>query len=204
MSEIIQLSIPRTGSTLLFQVLSDLFPGTTIVKAHDWHPSYDGKKIVSSYRDPRATAVSYWRTNKDIKTPQKKMSRGDIKTYYKSVNSMATYFLSLRKNQNMLFLKYEDFYKDFDFLFEKLESYFGCTFDEDLKSKISEQRSISSNKVLSEKLQTFKSFDKKNLLHGNHIYKNGSSDSWRDFIKPNDVNFFEEVFRPVMIKLGYK
>jgi len=52
---IIQFSMPIIGSSLLFQVLTDLFPGSVISKAQ-WISEYRKEIVVGSYRYPRVIA----------------------------------------------------------------------------------------------------------------------------------------------------
>src|SRR5690606_28806979 len=91
-NNIIQLSIPRTGSTLIYQVLTDLLPDFVISKSHEWRDLYKDKIIIGTYRDPRAIAVSYWRTNKNINSTDKKMSKADINRYIRVTNNTVKNF----------------------------------------------------------------------------------------------------------------
>lgn len=207
-SNIIQFSAPRTGSTLLFQVLSDLFPSSAISKAHEWHPDYKNKIVIGTFRDPRAVAISYWRVNKNIDSPKKKISKAEISKFSKIINnqieSMQPYIQNTINHEMMLFLKYELFYNDFDYLFQQLESFFNKTFESSLKERIKEQRSVLSNKNIASGFKNFRQYDKKSLIHGKHIYKNGESGSWKDFIKSENLEFFEKSLDYGLKTLGYK
>ena len=49
---IIQCSPIRSGSTIVYNFLRELFPSAQVVKKHSYHPDFSSFPIVTTYRHP--------------------------------------------------------------------------------------------------------------------------------------------------------
>lgn len=60
-------SIPRSGSTLVEQILQEVFPSERVCKTHpattDWRPN--GELVLTTIRDPRDVVASLYRVCKE-------------------------------------------------------------------------------------------------------------------------------------------
>ena len=53
--------IPRSATTMIYQIMRDLFPGGGVVKTHGWLDVPLDVPVVATVRDFRDAAVSWWR-----------------------------------------------------------------------------------------------------------------------------------------------
>jgi Sulfotransferase domain len=85
-SQIIAAGIPRSGSTMMYQVLAALFPSIRITKTHDFIKETHAK-IVVTYRDFRDVAVSFARVVRSQKKQpyQDKITRKELESYIKTI-----------------------------------------------------------------------------------------------------------------------
>ena len=60
---IISYGFPRSGSTLLWNILKDVLKNKVIVKTHQYNSLMKNMLIIGSYRDIRDSLLSYWKVN---------------------------------------------------------------------------------------------------------------------------------------------
>ena len=89
------------------------------------------------------------------------------------------------ENQDSTILRYENFVNDYDYAFEKIESFFGFSVSSEKKDLFKNEFSLNNVKLISKDQNNFKNYDLKTLIHGNHISsRNGKIGSYkRLFIK---------------------
>lgn len=173
MRNVVQYSLPRTGSTVIRRVLYSLFPES---EAPSQHPplKYDSRDslIVSSCRYPLDVLVSYARVHhceqgyelggidEDLLAHHAKR----IKTLYQ------WYFEDLDHHRsNILQLKYEKFWNNYDYIFDNLETFFSIEIDNNKRHDITQKCGIENSRKIQARLKDFSCVDEKTSLHGNHI-----------------------------------
>ena len=203
--KIVQYGIPRSGTTVIWQILSKLFPKTKIIKTHSFISNAD--KVVVCVRDFRDILISQYITNSEKK---KKMQVVDLKlTKFKSkkiVNPIVTkqiikkYSNKIIRNEkilqryinyyknNCICLKYENFFENFEFVFKELENFFDIKIDDDSKCNISTECNIEKNRKIAHKLKDFNQWDINSLILGPHIL-NGKPGNWINVI-PKELHFY--------------
>ena len=87
--------------------------------------------------------------------------------------------------RNILWLKYEDFFNNFDYIFTQLEDFFDIKISDEQRNHIISNYSLSTNKKRSKNFQNFSQYDVKSQIHGNHITSNGQINKWNEIIPRN-------------------
>ena len=141
---IIQFSVPKTGSTLVCEILLSLHKDgilkDPIRKTHrivDLGDKVNWKdyKIVTTIRHPGDTICS------EFNTWKRGVSKIDdnIDNFQKAVESIA-YRMEIiemleEKPNNILCLRYEEFYDNFEYIYDQLEKFFNITINRNLRDK---------------------------------------------------------------------
>lgn len=174
---IVQFSPGRSGSTLVWNILKELFENENIHKCH--RIKYDvNQKIVSTVRDPR-----------DILASRLLIGNNEINEVIikKNLDEMKRYgfddLIKIKNKSNVLILKYELFYNNYDYIFDELEQFFGITISLEKRNEIKQKFEIKEVMKISSKLGSFKKYDKDTHIHGKHIseYK-GKPNNWKNII----------------------
>jgi len=107
-------------------------------------------------------------------------------------------------NPDVLWLKYEDFFNDFAFVFERLENFFDIRIEEGQRKLIEEDCSISRNKNRASRLLNFSEYDMEDSeIHGDHINK-GEVGGWRTVIPENLHEIVNKKLEWTLKEWGYK
>jgi hypothetical protein len=122
---IIQFSPVRSGSTVVASLLRRIFPRVTVRKIHSMgtisrklHLFLNGP-VVSTYRYPLDAVAS------ELKYRNMKLSPLAIEKACQHLERKGLLELNRVLNRkNVLLLKYEEYYGDFDFLFDCFEDFF--------------------------------------------------------------------------------
>jgi len=172
--KVIQYGIPRSGSTLIWQILNYLF--TDVTKTHN----YINTKlpVFITYRDFRDTIMSYWR----IYNLNKKLT--SEKELIKTINNYNHHFDILEKyksKNNTAWLKYELFYDNFNYIYDIIETLLNINIDDKEKDIIKNKFNVTNNLNISTQLKGHfdKTYDKITKLHANHIYNKGKINNWK-------------------------
>ena len=198
---IIQFGMIRSGSTLIYNILKELFPDYTIIKTHahsrNWKEIFLKKiPLVCTYRDPLDIICS------SIKRYEKLGTREVIDEQIKELKQNGfDDFIKLEKiprfvDKNKLNLKYENFYNNFDYIFKELEDFFNIQISSNLRSKIERKLSIEEVKEKTRKFKTFEEYDINSHWHGKHISNNnGIPKSHINFFNQEDLNYLKFVYK---------
>lgn len=197
-------SVGRSGSTLIRQVVEELFPNADVLSSHD--TVNEDTKLIIVYRDFRDVLVSHWRVHEDIdldmlkngyKAPEYELDKY-INTILKRIE---TGLNVLAKRSNVLLLKYELFYNNFNYIFDKIEKHFDVNITEENREQIEKKYNIQSNKKRQQKFSSFKDWDDKGI-HGLHIYK-GEINSWENIVHDSYKDKMNKIMYPHLEKWGY-
>ncbi|MDP2685271.1 MAG: hypothetical protein Q8P20_09640 [bacterium] len=202
----------RSGSTLVTQVLKQLFPGTKVQKIHGFMQGAESLPIISTCRDFRDVMVSVWRVKNDISLKDldngRKMDPSDIDKYLVELVSKIKILNRMRKayDKNLIVLKYEKFTVDYDYMFNELEVFFHASFNNKLRDRIKRYSSLDMNTKRSAKFSSFHNgnWDKITLIHGLHIYKNGQPGIWKQLVPANKHDIVNSSLKGYLKQWGYE
>lgn len=199
---VIQFSPPRTGSTLVWNVLKELFPGRKIKKKHSLKSTNLGPfrlPVVCTVRHPLDALASCIQCRELPQTDE------SIDLLIEEFDQLAIQtVLNIRNDPHVLILKYEQFSVDFDFLFNELERFFGCAIGAEKRKMISEKYDVKKVKKKTEQMGAFNNWSAEDHLHGRHISKfNGASGYYREFFSEEQVLRMQEHYRAYMNSFDY-
>ena len=194
-NEIIQFGMIRSGSTLVYNLLIDLFPQKKIYKTHRYPSKFQqflNVPIVCTFRDPLdIICSSIKRYNLQ---PSKEVINNQVREL--ELNGLNAFIELDRNYSNKLILSYEKFRGNFNFIFDELEIFFKITIDIDKRTDLKNKYSISAVKKKVSKFKTFQEFDKQSQFHGSHISDtNGEIGSYLKFFNNEDITFLKKKFR---------
>ena len=87
------------------------------------------------------------------------------------------------KNSNAIFLIYEKFYTNFDYIFDKIEQFFKIDISENRRDELKKKYNVVNLKKIADSMDNFHQIDEVTLIHGQHISKeNGETDQWKFYI----------------------
>jgi hypothetical protein len=208
--------VPRSGSTVMFNIINYLFDGAVAPQKHKYFEDDDGY-VVATYRDFRDSCISQWRAfygafdeEKDKKPISQQMLSMHVFSQITTINFLDEFKRDqLHKNRNILFLRYETFFDsnigdlDFEYIFETLEKFFDMKITSTQKAHIRNEYSFSSQKQKSRKFKNFHEYDKETHLHGHHLYK-GTAGSWKELVPEEFHAFVNHHLGPHLNAWGYK
>jgi hypothetical protein len=200
--QVILKGLMRSGNTVLRLLLIDIFnqfkcfPGYTfrsgeILKGHSYEDLENDTFLITTWRDPRDIVSSMIRVEDHLYKDLGLYSM-PIENYYKviDVHIVDTFkgIDNVRKTSgNELLLKYENWYNNFDNLFDILEKTFNGIIDEDDRKFLKKQYSKNSVKRIQDKYTWFGQYDPITLIHGRHIGPNNGKSNWKVNI-PNEYH----------------
>jgi hypothetical protein len=234
---IYNFSVPRSGSTLLKQLMSEIFDYDKILYFYKlprfnlFRPPTNGSPIIMTYRDFRDIILSTRRMRLSMFGICKEESFTTLPTKKElfllaerevipQINGFE--FINSKFKDRVLLLKYEDFYSDYDKIFDKFEAFFNSPEDreilkfhgydgdlrigEDKREELKSRFSFENNFKKTRLHQNFRSWDKKNKsglsLHGDHM-NSGILEEWKSL--PKDLSsYMTEILHPQLKRWGYE
>ncbi len=197
MPTLYQFSPVRSGSTLVYNILKDVFKGKySVAKVHN--APQTSKNIVSTIRDPRDSLRSYLLlqttpiTVESIQTKTKSLCKGlnDLK--------------KIQHKPNVLVLRYELFWDNYEYIFDSLEQFFSIKISPQLRTKIKEKYSINSMHKIADKYPSFSKWDKITHIHGKHISDTkGQPEMWKRDIPKEYHDYINALFKDYLQEFGY-
>jgi hypothetical protein len=196
--EFVCYGIPRSGSTLVYQLISGIYP-EGVVKTHRYCPHR--VKTAVSFRDFRDVVVSLWRRSDPVNV-DRQMNQADIEKFaglcQDRVKELNRYF----DRGGICPLRYEDFATKPATVFDAVEKTFGIAVSPEKVTELVNQYSLERNREVSERLRGFKQVDAGSQIHGNHIYR-GEIGGWRQFVKDRDAERLELLLQEPLRRYGY-
>ncbi len=197
---IIQFSPPRSGSTLVYNILREIFPNKNIDKKHSY-PENDQKfPVVVTYRHPLDSIAS------SIQRYELEVNQEILKQQVAEFEENGIWdVLKIKDDPNVLMLRYEDFVHDFRVIFNEIETFFNVQISEEKKQVINEKYQIKSVENVVKKMGNFENYDKVTNWHGKHIsgYK-GRPYYFKEFFEEEQIAYLEGAFERFLKELGYK
>lgn len=197
--KIIQFSPQRSGSTLVFNILKDLFPTWHIDKKHNYNIDDKNFPTVTTYRHPYDCIGSL--ILKDQVLPTNAIIEEKIFLFRKDGWND---FLNQFGSSKILFLRYEDFCSDMDYMLNSIEGYFNININYDKRSELKDKYKISYIKDSLAKFKNFNEYDEQTHFHGNHISKYlGVPNYYKKLFTKNQLKILDKYFYEERKYLNY-
>lgn len=176
---ILQFSLPRSGSTLVYNVLRELYPRRRIEKCHTLDRRNLESTIVATYRNPADIVASL------LLVSNSSVTDANIREQSILLNRQGIWdLLAIRNRSNMLLLRYEDFVDDFDVLFNNIENHFQIRIPPEKRKELSAKYDRKSVQAMTERYHDFSQYDPETQFHGRHISPfNGTPDFARQLLR---------------------
>lgn len=207
MTEVVVCGWGSSGSTLIFRALRYL--GVKVEKEHSIHRAMDAfpdSKYIFTYRDPRDVILSSSRrsfTDKFYSDTEECLSesvdcffRGSSIVEYRKVLTIDGVFM----------VKYEDFFPNFreKELIESLAEWLTIKLHNNTADVIVQEFGLKKSKVISDKLDDFKEWDRSSYIHGDHITNMGKVGGWKDYFTEGVVNRVKRFIGNDLVFMGYE
>lgn len=201
-----QVGIIRSGTTMMWQILNRIFPGT--VKKHKFENTR--RFIVATYRDFRDIMVSIYRKHNDIdfskfdELPQ--MNEKAVVQYCQFTIDRMTPIYSYSQNYEypqILWMRYEDFFCKFDYIYDNIEKWQNIQITQYLRKEIEKDFNIEENKRRMKQTRDMgKKWDKGSRIFANHIY-NGEIGVWEKLVPYNYYYIIDNMMGEHLQNWGY-
>ena len=163
---------------------------------------------IGTYRDPRDSIISIWRAiildKKDLKV---KMSLKDFKLIKKRWDDIINNYNLFKNKNNVFFVKYENFYNNFNYVYDLVEQIYNIKLSNSIKEKCCDKYKIENvSKYIKTNLndKNFNGFhDKNTLLHNKHIFK-GEIGGYKKYMKKELIYYINNKYTDLILDWGYK
>jgi hypothetical protein len=196
--EVVCYGIPRSGSTLVYQLISGIYP-QGVAKTHRYCPHR--VKTTVSFRDFRDVVVSLWRRSNPTKL-ERGMTEDDVERFTATCRQRIAELDRYFERGGICPLRYEEFAPNPTLVFSALESAFGVVVTPERAARLIAESSIEKNAAIAQKLDSFKTIDPASQIHGNHIYR-GEIGGWRQFVAGRVAERLEDLLREPLRHYGY-
>ena len=168
--------VPRSGGTLVTNLVNEIFEECNqIIPEHNYFT--DSDKAVVVYRDFRDCIASYWRAfcanfdEKEFKkSPKFRWISGCLWEYKNLYIPRLNKFKTDWDKENTLFLRYEDFYNDFNFIFDSLENFMDIEIRKDKRFLMAKNFDFKNVKINTKYAENFWDGKLYKGFHGKHLY----------------------------------
>lgn len=200
--KVIQFSPVRSGSTLVYNIIRKiLHHSTEIVKTHSLKTILEGSTVISTKRHPLDILCSSM-LRYDLPFNEKNI----VKQVKEIKKQGLTRLIQVKNHKDVHVLKYEDFYKNHNVIFDQLERIFSIEITKDLRANVSNEVSILKAKKISDQYLNFHKYDKKTQIHGKHISEYlGTPETYKIHLSEATLRHKAySLLQNEIIKLGYE
>lgn len=199
-SRIVQFGIPRSGSTLVYNVLREAYPATYVKKTHSLSAKLLRYPIIATYRHPLDVMASL------LQCQALEMSDSEIRKQLILLNIQGLWdILSIRDKPGVLLLRYEEFSQNFDFLFDAIESFLDQPIAVATRVRLKDTYSVANVKSRIGDNQDFSKYDKVTQLHGRHISRfDGQPGYYKELFAPQQIAYLQKYLSFFMEEMGYE
>ena len=202
--EVLVFSAARTGSTLIWQCLCRLFK--TVHKSQDSKASLLLQQKLPCVITERNRVESFLSRERVVrfKDVSAKEYTGELNRYldlyFLDPSSglygdtadyrLELYTIEYLKNYykgKKLILQYEEFFNNYDYIFDQFESFFEFTIPVETKNLIAAETNLAANEKIQDKFKDFDSHCKESLIHGKHIIS-GEPDFYKSIISSENYS----------------
>ena len=210
---VVQYGFPGSGSTFVWQVLNALFGDAK--KTHECPPLRDDYRLVATIRDFRDVLCTYFRRadlpvcRDSIDFIVNRLGGAAFRELYKVSDTWTD-------ERRILWLRYERFAHDFDYVFVRIESFFGIELSEEQKEHCRRRYSLQANLVrtreadaLCNRAEARGWLDERwkqytvDGINGLHITGRGAVGKWRRTIPEELHEHLNEALRAPLERYGY-
>ncbi|WP_408889198.1 sulfotransferase domain-containing protein [Myxococcus faecalis] len=212
---IIQFGFPGSGSTFVWQVLNSILGN--VKKTHKCPQFRPEDRVVVTVRDFRDILCTYF---KRANLPVTKASIDFLVNEHAEDNSSFSDLYRVSETwgdrKNVLWLRYEDFFGNFDYLFGQIEKFFGMKLTDEQKARARSSYSLEANKARSERVAVVCRqeggagwIDEKwqaytiDGINGLHVTGDGSVGKWRQIIPKEWHGYVNELLAEPLKRYGY-
>jgi len=163
---IVICGIPRSGSTLVWQIFRGVFPDKLVFKIHPESWEFVGCCAVATIRNPYDVAASLYR----VRLSRGGENVGNAAGLEIILNRVQMCFGSLSEmmTEPHLLLRYEEFFNHHVTIYNGIKKHFGEQVALHERERIDTKYSLEANRKRALKLKNFNEMDKEGI-HGDHI-----------------------------------
>lgn len=200
--KIIIFSCPRTGSTLLYNLIKDIFYRTTVLKKHIIDDIDSENLYIIPIRHPYNSIVSIGLC-KQIKFGIDNYKLNDCLNDY--IDYGGKILVNIENSDNIIFLYYENFYNNLDYIYKEIEKKLNVTIPEDLKKSVGEKHSLENVKKIICSIDNFELYEKETNYHGFHISKFNGETDYKLILSEQEILFLEtnDILNRIITKFNY-
>jgi len=209
MYKVVACGVPRTGSTLVWQILYRILTGKRVIKKHpgSWDMEPDCF-VVGSVRHPYDTAASCLRTRfiGDRGDGSQETVMGTRAGLLAELNMLEHNYAKMKQMmedapKRVVVLRYEEFYKDFDVIFNMVETRLGIPVPKPVRSVTRDDCSFRKNVVRSLGVEG-KEYQRSKINPG-HVGM-GTPGTWRAFVPYWGHPLLKKWCNPICEEWGYE
>jgi hypothetical protein len=170
---ILQFSLPRSGSTLVYNLTREILPGYTLEKCHTLDRRQLDTTIISTYRNPVDIVASFLLCENHVITDAN-LRKQSLTLHQQGLCDL----LGLRGRDNLVLLRYESFVNGFAPIFDAVSQRFGIEILPAQRQALTQKYSRESVSALTEKFSDFSCYDRTTQFHGRNISRFGGEPSF--------------------------
>ncbi len=197
--DIVVCGIPRSGSTLVWQILREVFPDQLIGKTHLCTRKPEVVPV-ATIRDPHDVVASLYRV---------RLSRGGegagsqegLENVLRLAQKHFEVFPQLLVGSYLL-LRYEQFFNNHQIIYDGILKTFGTCVSPEDRERIDTKCSLEANRIRASHLKDFNEMDE-NFIHGDHIGPAPEPGSWMTMLPDWAVGRVKEVCGPIAEEWNY-
>lgn len=201
---LIQFGPPRTGSTLLWNILRTAYPNREVLKLHKLNHYQKSALcescIVATIRNPLdfiSSSIQRYEKEPTIRVIEQQLDE------YERLGIWD--LLELENNPRAIVLKYEDFIFDWDHAYRKIEDFLGEGISDESKKACLEKYSIEAVEKKAVSLGSFSNYDREDHIHGKHISKfRGKIGYYSEYLNEDMINKIYNRFTVIFSEFGYE
>ena len=201
--------VPRSGGTLVTNLVREIFSECNqIIPEHNYFS--DSDKAVAVFRDFRDCIASYWRAfcaNFDEenfqKRPKLRWISGCVWEYKNLYIPRLNKFKTDWDQKNILFLRYEDFYNDFHFIFDSLENFLEIEIKKDKRHLMVKNFDFANVKKKTKYAENFWDGKLYKGFHGKHLYT-GKPETYKEIFPDRLQQFINNIFNSELNDWNYE
>ena len=184
---IVQVSPIRSGSTLVYNMLKQIFPTKAVSKNHTC--VLNGANFyVITLRHPYNSIIS------NIERSETAIDDEVLKrnTHEYLVNGGHFIINNDLNRENCLVLYYEDFVNHFDHVYSMIEKTMKMSIPEEVKHRINNRFNIESVEEFVRRFENFSQYDHATHLHGKHISRYRGQTDYTKILTPSQIHLLKE------------
>lgn len=197
--QIIQFSPVRTGSTLVYNILRECLPGKTIDKSHTYSKHYEKLPIIATVRHPMDSVASLLQVAEREATGENFRWAVDMLTREGGAD-----IEKLKNHPKLLLLRYEEFYANYEGMFDALEKFFCIEIPRWQRDSISSRHGLEQARRTASQFSSFSKHDPVTKIHGNHISAFGGRPFYhQEFFNEEQLRRLAPLCADLMKSFGY-